>query len=275
MTCTPRLSQTKRVWGAGQPWRTGRLAGALMLVAVAFGATAGQSWADSDASSHRGAAQRVITVSGTGQVAGAPDMAIINLGVETQAKTAREALSQNSTALAQVVQRLKGSGIADRDLQTSNFNIMPEFKRYPRGETGPQVIIGYTVSNMLTVRVRDLDTLGPILDAAVSDGANRFRNLSFTFSEPEPLAMEAKRRAVRNARALAELYAEEAGVTLGPVLRIREGGGGERDLARGRATMMAEAAPPPPMQAGESTVFASVAITYALKDKNAGTGAND
>jgi len=206
---------------------------------------------------------RQMTITGYGEAAGVPDMAVVTMGVTTEAKTAKAALDDNSKAMSKVFARLKAEGVAEKDIQTSNFSISPQYRRYDSSQPDRRrEIVGYTVSNQVTVRVRKMESLGTILDTVVADGANELGGLSFTFSDPEPLANEARKAAVADARAKAELYAKAAGVDLGEVLSISEFGGGrpqQKEMAATRA-----ASDSVPVAAGESALSVSVSITYAL-----------
>jgi len=202
-----------------------------------------------------------ITVTGEGRVEARPDMAVISLGVTTEAKTAAGAMAGNSAQLGAVLATLKSAGIADRDLQTSGLSLNPNWNR--RSETGP-VIQGYIASNQLTARVRDLTILGAVLDAAITDGANTLNGVSFGLANDDDLRDEARKRAVADARHKAELLSKAAGVTLGAVVSISEngGGGGPAPLFRKSAAMMAEAVP---VAEGEVSLSASVTLVWALQ----------
>ncbi|MGP3695975.1 SIMPL domain-containing protein [Rhodobacter sp. NSM] len=202
-----------------------------------------------------------LTVTGEGTVAGRPDMATITLGVTSQGATAAEAMSANGENLARVLERLKTAGIEDRDLQTSGLSLNPNWTQNPDG-AAPQ-IDGYVASNMLTVRVRTLDRLGAVLDQAVQDGANTLHGVGFGLSDPEPAMDEARKRAVAKAQARARLLTEAAGVTLGPIMEIREGGdAGQPPMPMYREAAMAA---PVPVAEGEIETAAQVTLVYELK----------
>jgi uncharacterized protein len=204
--------------------------------------------------------QRTISVTGTGSVEAAPDMATLMIGVTTQAETAAEALAANTEATNAVIARLTASGVAARDMQTSNLSINPNWTGY---DSSTPTIAGYVASNMLTVRVRALETTGTILDAAVTDGANTLNGLTFGLADPEPAYNEARKEAVADARAKAELLATAAGVKLGPVLSIADQG-----AMTDPAPMYREAvsAAPVPVVGGELGLIANVSVTYAIAD---------
>ena len=190
-------------------------------------------------------------------------MAAITLGVATRAETAAEALSANSAQLAAVLERLRGAGIAERDLQTTGLSLGPQMD-YSRDGQPPRVM-GYEASNMLTVRVRALETLGTILDQAVGDGANTFHGLSFALSDPEPALDRARVQAVQEARRKAEMMAEAAGVRLGPVVSISEAGGGRPPMPMMRQSMAMEAAAVP-VASGEVGYAVSVTVSWDLAE---------
>ncbi len=200
-----------------------------------------------------------ITVTGEGMVEARPDLANVTLGVTTEGPTATEAMSANSTELQAVLDRLKAAGIEDRDLQTSGLSLNPN---WTQAEGEAQRITGYVATNMLTVRVRALDGLGEVLDAAVSDGANTLNGVTFDLAEPEPLLDEARKLAVADAMARARLLAEAAGVRLGDIVSISEGGGG---MQPPMPMYRMDAASAVPVAAGEVSRSASVTVVYEIE----------
>jgi len=205
---------------------------------------------------------RRLTVTGTGSFEAAPDMAMIRLGVTTQAKTAGAAMNQNTEQMQATVAVLKAAGIADRDLQTSNLSLQPNWTSRNSSSNQPPRIVGFVARNTLAVRVRDLGQLGEVLDAVIQAGANDFQGLSFSLSDPTPAADAARRDAVADAARKARLYAEAAGVALGPIQSISESGGVRPYAAEMARAAMADAVP---IEAGEVSVGASVTIVYAIE----------
>ncbi|MEZ5886500.1 MAG: SIMPL domain-containing protein [Paracoccaceae bacterium] len=202
----------------------------------------------------------MITVTGEGSVEVAPDMATISLGVMVNGETAKAALDANSAALAVVIERLKAAGIADKDIQTSNLSLGPVYDYSSSG--GAQNVTGYSASNMVTVRVRDIGSVGAVLDASVTDGANTLNGITFGLQEPAPRLDEARAEAVTEARRKAELFAAAAGVSLGPVISISESGGYMPPIPM--AGMAFEKSDSVPVQAGQLAITAAVSVTYAL-----------
>ncbi|MEY4871581.1 MAG: hypothetical protein RLZZ563_911 [Pseudomonadota bacterium] len=223
------------------------LSGLMMLPAVAM------------ADSHI-AAPATISVTGEGIVAAAPDLATVSLGVTMQGDTAAAAMAAGNSALQAVLERLKAAGIEDRDLQTSNLSLNPNWQSGD-GTTAP-VIVGYIASNILSVRVRDLDKLGAVLDAVVTDGANTLNGISFGLADPDPVLDQARTEAVADARGRAELLVGAAGVKLGRILSIAESGG----MMPMPAPMfrMEAASDAVPVAGGEVGMSASVTITYEI-----------
>ena len=203
---------------------------------------------------------RTISVTGTGTVESAPDMATLMIGVTTQGTTAAEALAANSKATEAVIARLTASGIAARDMQTSNLSINPNWTGY---DSSTPTISGYVASNMLTVRVRALDTTGAVLDAAVADGANTLNGMTFGLADPEPAYNEARKEAVADARAKAELLAMAAGVKLGPVVSSSDAGAMTDPAPMYRDAV---AASPVPVQGGELGLIANVAVSWQIAE---------
>ncbi len=213
------------------------------------------------------------SVTGHGEVKAEPDIAWLTLGTQTRAKTAAEALAANTKAMRAVFDLLKSQfGVADKDMATSNFAITPVYEHYPvykNRPTPPPKLVGYDVSNTLTVRVRDLEKLGAIIDAVVRAGANRIQGISFGFADHRKLLDEARKKAVQDAKARAKLYAEAVGFTLGPVVDVREGGVRPVPVRRMKfaRAMAMEAAAPAPVARGEQSVTVDVTITWLARSE--------
>ena len=203
---------------------------------------------------------RVLTVTGTGEVASAPDMAVIRVGVVEEDKSAETALSRTSAAMAQMQARLAEQGIEPRDIQTTQLSLNPVYES--GSGTRPRRIVGFQAMNSVLVRVRDLPSTGAVLGALVGDGANRIDGISFTLQDGQAAMDEARRRAVADARRKAELLAGAAGVELGEVRDIREAGGGmPRPVMMER---MAADVAAVPIAEGEVSLSATVSMVYEL-----------
>ncbi|MEZ5843486.1 MAG: SIMPL domain-containing protein [Hyphomicrobiaceae bacterium] len=207
---------------------------------------------------------RTVSVSASGSVEATPDMATFSAGVVSEAQTAREALGANSKQMSNVIDGLKGLGIAAKDLQTHGFSVQPRYSNASSRDGRAPTINGYRASNSLRILVRDLKRLGEIMDKAVSLGANQGGGIQFVVSKAETLLDKARKSAMENALRRARLYAGAAGVEVGRVLSISEQSHapGPRPMAYGRAAMAAEAVP---VESGTETLTATVHVTYELR----------
>ena len=190
-------------------------------------------------------------------------MAMLDLGVEVTAASVADARERAAQAASRLIASVKGNGVADRDIQTRAIAVNPQ---YDYSRSGPPVITGYTVQNLLAVRVRDLDRLGKVIDdalAAAGDAA-RLNSLQLGFSKQDDLLETARKNAVADARKRAETFAAAAGVRVGVVLAITEtatSGPVPPGLPAGRST--ADTATP--VEIGESTVTVTVSVRFAIE----------
>lgn len=165
------------------------------------------------------AADKLLTVSGDATVAVAPDAAVIRIGVSSGAKTAREASDANAKQMTAVMAAIKEAGIADRDVQTSRLSLQPQ---YDPNKSGTARLLGFQVTNQLTIKIRDIDKMPAILDRSIAAGANEMSGIEFVVSEQSKLLDQARDDAIADARRKAELYAKAAGVKVGQVIAIAE-----------------------------------------------------
>jgi hypothetical protein len=205
--------------------------------------------------------KRTISLVATGAVKTTPDKVDISTGVTSEAKSAREALDQNTGAMAQVVEALKADGIEPKDIQTTNFSVSPVYEQRKEG-TAP-FVAGYRVTNAVRITVRDTKKLGAILDKVVSLGANQVDSIEFGVDDPEALKDEARKLALKNVTDNAKLYAEAAGVELGPILTISEEESSYQPRFAPAATRM-EMAKDVPIEAGTASVEVRVRVTWEI-----------
>jgi uncharacterized protein len=207
---------------------------------------------------------RRLVVTGTGEASARPDVAVISAGVVAQADTANAALAENTQAMNRVFEQLRAAGLPAEDLQTAQFAVVPLYEnRQPDPQTTkPPRIVGYQVSNQVSARVRDIDRLGATLDALVGAGANSIDGLNFDLADPKQVLGEARDAAVADALAKAKRYAAVAGVKLGAITSIEEGGAYPPPRPMMRAEAMAADVP---IAAGQTELSASVTITFALE----------
>jgi uncharacterized protein YggE len=213
----------------------------------------------------------LISISGNGQVTAAPDTAFVNSGVTTQGATAREALDANTKAMNELLATLKEAGIEARDVQTSGFSVSPNYvysdARDANGYSLPPRIDGYQVYNTVNVRIRDLASLGAVLDKQVNVGANTINGITFSVADPSKLYDEARKAAFADAREKATLYAEAAGEGLGKLKSISETQGYDQPQPYMMKAMAdSAAAAPVPVATGELSFTINVQVTWSTED---------
>jgi len=212
--------------------------------------------------------QEGIWVSGNGKVYATPDVAILRLGIEAQEATVAEAQTQAAEAMDQVMEVLEDEGIDEKDIQTQYFNI----HRVTRWDNNreQEIVLGYRVTNMITAKIRDVDTAGEVIDAVATAGGDLIRidNISFTVDDPTPYYEEAREQAIEYAEAKARQMAEVAGVKLGKPNYISESSYMPSPNYYGRDMVMAEAAPAPTtsISPGEMEITINVQIAYSIVD---------
>lgn len=209
-----------------------------------------------------------LTVTGEGSVSATPDIAIVSSGVVTQAQTAAAALKANAAAMTKVLAAVKQAGIEERDVATSGIGVQPQYD-YGNDSSNPRSprLVGYEVRNVVTIRSRNVDRAGDLVDGLVQAGSNQIEGLSFDVSDRNEKLDEARRDAVADARRKAELYATAAGVKLGAPLSIEETGGLEepvRPFAMRAKAMDAAAATP--IAKGEQELRARVVVRWKLEN---------
>lgn len=204
--------------------------------------------------------RRTVTVSAAATATVEPDMAVVATGIVSDAPTAREALTRNSSGMEKLIGTLKALGIDAKDISTFGFQVDPQYANHRDGKAS--TIAGYRVVNQVRVTVRDLKRLGEVLDQAVSAGANQASGIEFQVSTEETLRDNARREAIATARRRGELYASAAGAELGKVMTIHEDGGtmGPRPMMAGRAAMASV-----PIEPGSQSLEVRVTVTYELK----------
>jgi uncharacterized protein len=205
----------------------------------------------------------MISVTGEATISAAPDLARVDGGVTSEAKTAREASDTNNAAMGKVLLALKAGGIAEEDFQTSRLSLQPQ---NAPNRSGPSAIVSYRASNRVTVRIRDVTKVANVIDTLVAAGANDIGGIDFIVSGASKLLDQAREQAMDDARRKAEIYAKAAGVTLGAPLSISEGGGSPMPMFRTKA--MAAAATTPVAQ-GEETLQVMVNVSWAIKPASA------
>lgn len=203
-----------------------------------------------------------LDLTATGEVTRVPNIAVVSTGVVTRASTAGSAIQQAAARMSRVRAALKSAGIEDRDLQTSNLSLNPEY-RYDNNE---QKLVGYSASNTLSVRFRDIANTGRIIDALVAEGSNQINGPTLTIDKPEAALDEARARAIANGRARAELYARSLGMRVVRVVTVSESGGSYPIPPATPVMMMAERSQASSkVDAGEQKIQVNLTMTFELQ----------
>ena len=207
---------------------------------------------------------KTISVTGSGEVFGKPDVAYINLGVDETNTDAGKAIDSANTTLTAIVKALSEAGVKDEDIQTTSYNIYPEDKTDPQtGQaTGGRV---YHVTLAVTVTIRDISKVGTVIQAGLGAGANTINSLSFGIADSKSLEAAARKAAVADAADRAKQLAEAAGVTLGTPISISESIGSVPVPMFNRAADSFAAAAPPQINGGQLSVSITVNITYSIQ----------
>ncbi len=207
---------------------------------------------------------KTISVTGSGEVFGKPDVAYISLGVDQSDKDASKAIDSANTTLTAIVKALSDAGVKDEDIQTTSYNIYPEDPTDPQtGQpTGDRI---YHVTLAVTVTIRDINKVGAVITAGLNAGANTINNLSFGIADAKTLEADARKAAVADAADRAKQLAEAAGVTLGTPIAISESIGSVPVPMFNRVADSFAAAAPPQINGGQLSVSITVNITYSIQ----------
>lgn len=207
--------------------------------------------------------KREITVSGTGRVTAAPDQASISIGVQITAPTLAEATKQASDAMGKVLDAIKAEGIDAKEIQTSSYTVNP-ITNYKEGES-PKVT-GYQVTNIVTVKVKNLETVGKVLDAGMGAGANYLGGVSFGIADPTKFESDARTAAVKDAMSKAQTLATAAGVKLGKVVAISEGTVNVPQPPLPSRASAQDSASPGPIETGSLEISADVVMRFEISE---------
>lgn len=236
----------------------------LLLAALMLGAAALPASAQAQqATINQTIAGTRLDISASGEVTRVPDVAIISAGVATRSSTASGAIQEAADRMSRVLAALKRAGVEDRDIQTSTISLNPEY-RYDNNQ--PPKLVGYSASNQLNVRFRDIRNSGKILDALVGEGANQINGPNLTIDKPEAALDEARARAAAIGRARADLYARSLGLRVVRLVAVSESSGSypvpppmpvmERAVAMGADTKIVP---------GEQKLQVTLAMTFELQ----------
>lgn len=215
-------------------------------------------------------AEGSISVSGTGEVYASPDVALVSFSVVNEAKEADEALAENAEKTNQVIEFLKSEGIEESDIKTTSFSINPRYEyrseEYTLSPEGRRVLVGYEVNQAVEVKLRDIESIGEVLEGGVRVGANRVSNLSFLIEDESELKKEARKIAILEAKKEAEDIEEQLGISLNRITGFTEDSRVpytyQRSMIEG---MEAEDIAIPKIEPGENKVESKIIITYEIQ----------
>src|SRR5687767_6294639 len=233
----------------------------VLFALAAFAAVASSGTARAQESSRPIVPQ--IMTSAHGEVRVSPDKATINIGVQTRATTAAAAATQNSQKQRAVIDAIKAKGVPADQITTSNFNVIPETRYDREGQQAPRTT-SYLVMNSITVELKRIDQVGPVIDAVLAAGANQINSLNFGIQNPDSARRAALAQAVAKSRADAEVMARAAGGSLGPLIEMSAG---ESYIPRppipfAAEQRMAVAKADVPIEAGLETIVANVTARW-------------
>lgn len=214
------------------------------------------------------AATPTLTVSETGTVPHAPDTAFVTFGLETVDKSLTEAQHRNTVIMSKVMDRLRDLKIDKERVQTSSFTVSPQYppppKRSPDAQPATREIIGYVVSNMVTVEIRALDRVGTVIEEVLKAGANSFQGLHWGLREEQPARLSALKQAAAKAREKAAVLSEALNVKLARILSVNEGSHVVRPASHGARMAMDAGVSEVPVSPGELKVEATVTLVYEI-----------
>lgn len=210
---------------------------------------------------------RTVHVSGQGRVSVEPDLASIELGVQTEAETAQAALAQNNQLMGAALDAIKAAGVAAEDIQTQSIRLAARYEDVrssgeARSGTGTRTLVGYTASNLVQVQVHDLARLGEILDAAVQAGGNQVRGIRFEVQDPSAALDRAREAAWTDAKHKAEQLAELSGQVLRNATLIQESSTAPGPIVR--EAVEAEAARAVPIESGMHEIEVGLTVEWNL-----------
>ena len=252
-------------------WRENRLfallLGILIVYLIVFFAFAIKNEAiQSNTIGKAPAERKTISFDGTGKVVGTPDIATADLGMTTQDKDVQTALKDNNQKINDLIAALKQVGIPAADIQTSAFDVSPNYDY----SNNKQTITGYTANQSVTVKVRNLDLVSNVLDTVGTVGANQVSGLNFTIDNPEQLQAQAREKAIADAMDKASVLEQQLGIKLTRVVNFSENGSSPvpimynsmKELAGGAAAPVSVA---PSIQTGSQDIVSNVTLTFEIQ----------
>ncbi len=212
------------------------------------------------------ATPRTITMSGYGSSWGIPDQATLNFSINTTRPDPTDSMSANSEIMKRLIDKLKASGIAENDLETSGFSISPAYKQTEEGRTLFDQVVGYQVKNGLNATIQNADRVGEIIQLTASDKDVQLDSVSFNLSSFKEQHVIARGKALEDARKKAEQIAALSNSELGDIVKVSEGA--DREESRGKAQYSAQMpAPTLQLERGIEWISEQITVTWQIKSK--------
>ncbi len=203
-----------------------------------------------------------ISVSGQGKIYAKPDVAVLVLGVEDKGAKISDIVKDNTDKMNKIIKDVKDSGVDEKDIQTTQYTITPE---YNWTERGGRIFVGYVLTQQVTVKIRDFEKVGSILDKATTDGANAVGDLQFTIDSPEKVQAEARQKAIEQAKEKAKTLASQSGLKIVKLINVFEGGYYPQPIyAKGMGGAESVSAVPQ-IQPGQMEIDSTVTLTYRVR----------
>lgn len=243
------------------------LMGALLLCLVVYvGSLARNSFKNYRYIGHAEQFQNIISISGEGKVTGKPDIATVDIGLITENANVAQAQKENTEKMNRLLKAVKGLGIEEKDLQTSLYQINPKYEYPPNGK---YTLVGYTVNQSVTMKIRDTAKISEVLAKVGETGVNSVGNLFFTIDDPEKLKVEAREKALTNARAKVEALSKSLGVKIVRVTSFSENNYMPVDYRYSKMPMAeglgGAVSSVPDIQAGTLEIVSNVTVSYEIE----------
>lgn len=204
-----------------------------------------------------------ISVSGQGKVYAKPDVAVLVLGVENRGAKISDIVKDNTDKMNKIIKDVKDSGVDEKDIQTTQYTITPE---YNWTERGGRIFVGYVLTQQITVKIRDFEKVGSILDKATTDGANAIGDLQFTIDDTEQVRAQARAKAIEQAKEKAKTLASQSGLKIVKLINVSEGGYYPQPIyGKGGGVATESASAVPQIQPGQMEIDSTVTLTYRVR----------
>ncbi len=234
------------------------LVGIVFVNQIKAGKYIGQDWQN----------QNTITVSGQGKLYAKPDLIIVNLSVKTEKKTPGEAMQENTKKMNNIIQKMRGLNILEKDIQTTNFSLYPRYEWRSKEifpPTGKRVLAGYEIDQTIKVKVRKLDQISDVINTASKNGANQIGDLQLTIENPEKIKAETRLQAIQQAKVQARSLAQALGVHLGKIVDVQFDNQMPRPMmSKVMGSAMEGSTAGPQIATGQNLIQTTAKITYQI-----------